>query len=53
MSRKSPENLIFDSIRLEGNLFVPAVLEKLAKGEHPSQTPEAYHIPKGLKLVDE
>ena len=53
MSRKSPENLIFDSIRLEGNLFVPAVLEKLAKGEHPSQTSEAYHIPKGLKLVDE
>jgi len=53
MARRRNDSLIFDSIRLEGGLFVPAVLEQIALGEHPSQTAAAYRLPKGLSLVDE
>lgn len=53
MARKNRDNLIYDSMRLEGALFVPDLLEKAALGEHSSQGEADYHVPKGLKLQDE
>lgn len=53
MARKNRDNLIYDSMRLDGALFVPDLLEKAALGEYSSQGEADYHIPKGLKLHDE
>ena len=32
MPRRSSDSIIFDSLDLEGALFIPAVLEKAARG---------------------
>ena len=53
MARRSTDSLIFDTLRLEGGLFVPAVLEKAARGELTAQKAADYRLPKGLSLVDE
>lgn len=53
MSRRHPDSLIFDTIRLEGSLFVPALLENAARGDHSEQAPADYQLPKGLSLADE
>ncbi len=54
MPRRSSDSIIFDSLDLEGVLFIPAVLEKAARGELPDQrTPADYRIPAGLSLLDE
>ncbi len=54
MPRRPSDSLIFDSLRLEGALFIPAVLEKAARGELPDQrTPSDYSLPVGLSLLDE
>lgn len=53
MPRRHPDSLIFDTIRLEGSLFVPALLEKAARGDHSGQTAADYQLPKGLSLTDE
>ena len=53
MARRPSDSLIFDTLRLEGGLFVPAVLEKAARGEHTAQKAADYRLPKGLALVDE
>lgn len=53
MTKRNHETLSFDTIRLEGALFVPDLLEKIARGEHSGQRETDYHIPKGLKLHDE
>ncbi len=53
MARRQTDALIFDSLRLEGGLFVPAVLEKAARGDHTAQKASDYRLPKGLSLVDE
>ncbi|HEX2854106.1 MAG TPA: N-6 DNA methylase, partial [Opitutaceae bacterium] len=53
MARRPTDSLIFDSLRLEGGLFVPSALEKAARGEHTAQKPADYRLPKGLALVDE
>ena len=53
MARRITDSLIFDTLRLEGGLFVPAVLEKAARGEHTAQKAADYRLPKGLALVDE
>lgn len=53
MARRTTDSLIFDTLRLEGGLFVPAVLEKAARGEHTAQKAADYRLPKGLALVDE
>ena len=37
MSRRSSHHLIFDSLQLEGGLFVPAILEQAARGELAGQ----------------
>jgi hypothetical protein len=43
----------YDSIRLEGGLFVPDLLERAAQGRCDYQSPADYHIPKGIQLHDE
>lgn len=53
MPRRSHDSLIFDSLQLEGGLFVPAVLEKAARGELPDQRSADYRLPAGLSLLDE
>jgi len=53
MARRHSNSLIFDSLHLEGGLFVPAVLEKAARGEHSAQKAADYLLPKGLTLTDE
>lgn len=51
--RKSNDTLPFDTIKLEGSLFVPELLERAARGEASFQKESDYAIPKGLKLHDE
>lgn len=51
--RRVAESLPFDSILLEGSLFVPAELEKVTRGDGAHQSDADYQIPKGLKLDDE
>jgi hypothetical protein len=41
------------SLRLEGSLFLPDILEKAALGQGRLQTEADYALPKGLKLRDE
>jgi hypothetical protein len=54
MPKKDPVSLSFDTLRLEGSLFLPDILEKAARGELvESQSPDQYRIPKGLTLQDE
>jgi hypothetical protein len=53
MARKTHDTLPFDTMLLEGALFIPDLLEKSARGEHTRQRDSDYHIPKGLKLHDE
>ncbi len=53
MARRLSDSLIFDTLHLEGGLFVPAVLEKAARGEHTAQKAADYALPKGLNLTDE
>ena len=51
--RKSTDTTPFDTLRLEGSLFVPELLERAANGEATFQKETDYAIPKGLKLHDE
>jgi hypothetical protein len=51
--RKSSDTTPFDTLRLEGSLFVPELLERAASGEAALQKEADYAIPKGLKLHDE
>lgn len=53
MARRSTDSFVFDSLRLEGGFFVPAILEKIALGEHTAQKAPDYKLPKGLALIDE
>jgi hypothetical protein len=54
MSRRPSDSLIFDSLRLEGSLFVPSILEKAAHGELQDQrSPSDYRLPAGISLADE
>lgn len=53
MARKNHEVLSFATMRLEGALFVPDLLEKIAAGKHNRQQSGDYHLPKGLKIQDE
>lgn len=47
------DSLIFDTMSLEGGLFVPELLERAAQGRADYQHDSDYDIPKGLKLQDE
>ena len=52
-SRKFTDSTPFDTVRLEGNIFVPELLERAARGEAAYQKEADYAVPKGLKLHDE
>ncbi len=43
----------FDTITLEGPLFVADLLEKASRGEASRQSAADYHVPRGLRLADE
>ncbi len=43
----------FDTVQLEGSLFVADQLEKAMRGDAAYQKPEDYNIPMGLRLTDE
>ena len=47
------DSLIFDTMSLEGGLFVPELLERAAQGRADYQSDSDYQIHKGLKLQDE
>jgi len=51
--RHKPATLNLPTLRLEGGLFLPDVLEKAASGTARLQTDVDYGIPKGLKQKDE
>lgn len=51
--RSSSDTTPFDTLRLEGTLFVPELLERAARGEAAAQKEADYGVPKGLKLHDE
>ncbi|MBT1070705.1 Eco57I restriction-modification methylase domain-containing protein [Pelotalea chapellei] len=53
MARKNHDSFIYGSMHLEGALFVPDLLEKVALGEQSFQADADYQIPKGLKQHDE
>lgn len=53
MKRKNTLSLSFDTLRLEGGLLLPDILERAAQGKLSSQQATDYQIPKGLKLQDE
>lgn len=51
--RKHTATLNLPTLKLEGGLFLPDVLEKAALGQARLQAVSDYGIPKGLKLKDE
>lgn len=51
--RSASDTTPFDTLRLEGSLFVPELLERAARGEAAAQKEAEYGVPKGLKLHDE
>lgn len=51
--RRNSDATPFETMRLEGALFVPELLERMAAGEASTQTEADYEIPKGLKLHEE
>ena len=53
MSPRHPHALGFDTLRLEGALLLPDLLEKAAQGQASCQRPEDYHVPRGFTLQEE
>ena len=51
--RRATSTLNLPTLKLEGGLFLPDMLEKAALGQARLQTEADYGIPKGLKLKDE
>ena len=51
--RRHTAALHLPTLRLEGGLFLPDVLEKAALGQARLQTEADYAVPKGLRLKDE
>lgn len=53
MARKTPIDLGFDALRLEGSLFSAQHLARVAHEQAEHQREADYHVPAGLKLRDE
>lgn len=53
MKRSHANSLGFDTLRLEGALLLPDLLEKAAQGNASCQQPEDYHVPRGFTLQEE
>lgn len=50
VSKRFGPSLGFDTLRLEGALLLPDLLEKAAQGQASAQQPEDYHVPRVLEL---
>jgi hypothetical protein len=50
--RRTP-SLGFDTLRLEGALLLPDLLEKATQGKASCQQPEDYRVPRGFTPQDE
>jgi hypothetical protein len=53
MRKNTGKALGFETMRLEGSLFVADLLEKAALGNADRQEASDYRIPRGLRLLDE
>jgi hypothetical protein len=53
MRKNTGRALGFDTIKLEGSLFIADLLEKAALGKADKQEASDYRIPRGLRLLDE
>ena len=53
MSLRRGPSLGFDTLRLEGALLLPDLLEKAAQGLASCQRPEDYRVPRGFTLQEE
>ncbi|MFO1432814.1 MAG: N-6 DNA methylase [Candidatus Competibacteraceae bacterium] len=53
MKRSPAHSLGFDTLRLEGALLLPDLLEKAAQGQASCQQPADYHVPRGFTLQEE
>ena len=53
MKRPPAHSLGFDTLRLEGALLLPDLLEKAAQGQASCQQPDDYHVPRGFTLQEE
>jgi hypothetical protein len=53
VSPRRRSTLGFDTLRLEGALLLPDLLEKAAPGQAGCQRPEDYHAPRGFTLPAE
>ncbi|MHB1282313.1 MAG: Eco57I restriction-modification methylase domain-containing protein [Metallibacterium scheffleri] len=53
MKQRPRQHLALDTLRLEGALFLPDLLEKAALGAADFQSEADYRTPKGLKLKDD
>jgi hypothetical protein len=53
MTRRRDTALAFDAIRIEGGLFNPEYLAKVAHRDAPKHSDADYRVPKGLRLPDE
>jgi len=51
--RPHHNSLGFDTLRLEGALLLPDLLEKAAQGQASGQAAEDYHVPRGFTLQEE
>lgn len=53
MARRSSHGISWQTIRLEGSLLLPDLLEQIAKNEAIHQKDSEYQIPPGLRMIEE
>ncbi|MEA4866686.1 MAG: N-6 DNA methylase [Sphaerochaeta sp.] len=53
MARRNSHGISWQTIRLEGSLLLPDLLEQIAKNEASHQKESDYQIPAGLRMIEE
>jgi hypothetical protein len=53
MARRNSHGISWQTIRLEGSLLLPDLLEQIAKNEATHQKESNYQIPAGLRMIEE
>lgn len=53
MARRNSHGISWQTIRLEGSLLLPDLLEQIAKNEATHQKESDYQIPAGLRMIEE
>jgi predicted RNA methylase len=53
MARRNSHGISWQTIRLEGSLLLPDLLEQIAKNEASHQKESEYQIPAGLRMIEE